>query len=140
MHWSFSMTTLSYTMPLRWAQASAVALLALIGAQFVSSPASAADKSTRARAEKVEGGTYRKSADYRRGPQVRGFVQRRGGYSFGAEDTINTTGPGRGLFGSTNAYRNYQVDRQTGGGPFDHGFFFDGGGIAPRGGNSPYIN
>jgi hypothetical protein len=90
--------------------------------------------------EDVDVGAHRKSATYRRGPQVRGFVQRRGGYSYGSEDTINTTGPGRGLFGSTNAYRNYQVDRQTGAGPFDHGFFFDGGGIAPRGGNSPYIN
>jgi hypothetical protein len=90
--------------------------------------------------EQVGAGAHSKSSTYRRGPQVRGFVQRRGGYSYGSDDTINTTGPGRGLFSSTNAYRNYQVDRQTGGGPFDHGFFFDGGGIAPRGGNSPYIN
>jgi hypothetical protein len=134
------MTTLSYTNSLKWAQATAFGLVALIGALLITNPASAAEKSTKTKTEKVEGNTYRKSADYRRGPQVRGFVQRRGGYSFGVEDTINTTGPGRGLFGSTNAYRNYQVDRQTGGGPFDHGFFFDGGGIAPRGGNSPYIN
>jgi hypothetical protein len=117
-----------------------VAALTLSSLMLAGAGAEAADKKTKAKPEAAAISTTRKSADYRRGPQVRGFVQRRGGYSYGSEDTINTTGPGRGLFGSTNAYRNYQVDRQTGGGPFDHGFFFDGGGIAPRGGNSPYIN
>jgi hypothetical protein len=116
------------------------AIVVLCGFTFATDAADAASKKPKATAEQIDAGDYRKSADYRRGPQVRGFIQRRGGYSYGSDDTINTAGPGRGLFGSTNAYRNYQVDRQTGGGPFDHGFFFDGGGIAPRGGNSPYIN
>ena len=75
-----------------------------------------------------------------RGPQVRGFTQRRvGGYSYYREDTINTYGNARSNFGGTNVFRDAQADRQTRFGPFDHGFFFDSG-IAPRGGNSPYHN
>ena len=78
-----------------------------------------------------------------RGPQVRGFQQRRvGGYSYGASDTINTYGNVRTLYGSNNVYRDVNADRQTRFGPFYHGFFFDSsstiGGI--RSGNSPYHN
>jgi hypothetical protein len=73
-----------------------------------------------------------------RGPQVRGFQQRRvGGYSFSVADTINTYGNARSLYGGYNSYRDFQADRQTRFGPFDHGFFFDSG-IGPRGGYSPY--
>ena len=80
-----------------------------------------------------------------RGPQVRGFQQRRvGGYSFYAADTINTYGNSRSLFGGNNVYRDNQADRQTRFGPFDHGFFYDSGvagGIGgSRGGYSPYHN
>ena len=75
-----------------------------------------------------------------RGPQVRGFQQRRvGGYSFYAADTINTYGNVRTQFGGNNVYRDFQADRQTRFGPFDHGFFFDSG-IGGRSSYSPYHN
>jgi hypothetical protein len=71
--------------------------------------------------------------------RVGGYMGRRGGYSYAAEDVVNTYGQTRALFGSINSYRDRYVDRQTSSGPFDHGFFFDSG-IAPRGGDSPYLN
>ena len=75
-----------------------------------------------------------------RGPQVRGFQQRRvGGYSFYTGDTINTYGNLRSNYGGNNVYRDLQADRQTPFGPFDHGFFFDSG-IGRGGGYSPYHN
>lgn len=75
-----------------------------------------------------------------RGPQVRGFQQRRvGGYSYYTADTINTYGNVRSIYGGNNSYRDWQADRQTRFGPFDHGFFFDSG-VGPRGGYSPYNN
>lgn len=85
------------------------------------------------------GGDHRASAYYRGGPQVRGYVQRKGGYSYSPNDTFNTYGDSRTKYGSNNSYRDPMADRQTRFGPFDHGFFFDSG-IAPRGGNSPYQN
>lgn len=66
-------------------------------------------------------------------------AQKRGGYSYSAQDTINTYGDSRVRYGSTNAYRFWGADRQTSSGPFDHGFFFDSG-IAPHGGDSPYLH
>jgi hypothetical protein len=75
-----------------------------------------------------------------RKPQVRGFyADRRGGYSYSVPDTINTYGDSRSLYGATLMFRDPMLDRQTNAGPFDHGFFFDSG-IAPRGGNSPYMH
>ncbi|MEZ5854430.1 MAG: hypothetical protein R3D67_06620 [Hyphomicrobiaceae bacterium] len=62
-----------------------------------------------------------------------------GGYSYDYSDTINTYGDSRSLYGSTQSFRDPMLDRQTNAGPFDHGFFFESG-IAPRGGNSPYMN
>jgi hypothetical protein len=86
------------------------------------------------------GAEHPRSATYhRKKPQVRGFVARRGGYSYSYEDTINTYGQSRTLYGSTNVYRDPSLDKQTPAGPFDHGFFFNSG-IAPRGGDSPYMN
>jgi hypothetical protein len=78
---------------------------------------------------------------YRRVPAVRGYLvaRRVGGYSYSPEDVINTYGLTRSLFGSTNSYRDLSTDRQTPSGPFDHGFFFDSG-IAPHGGESPYLH
>lgn len=76
-----------------------------------------------------------KAATYRRAPQVRGFVQRRGGYSYGAADSTSTYGDGRTTLGANGRLFN----RQTSSGPFDSGFFFDSG-IGPRGGDSPYRN
>lgn len=80
-----------------------------------------------------------KSSYYRRGPQVRGFVARRGGYSYTYADSVQTYGSSRTLYGGSRYYRDPQLDRQTMSGPFDHGFFFDSG-IAPRGGDSPYMH
>jgi len=69
--------------------------------------------------------------------RVRGFVARGGYYSYSDSDVINTYAGSRGLYGSTNSYRDPFTDRQSTAGPFDHGFFFDSG-IGPRGGDSPY--
>jgi hypothetical protein len=83
-----------------------------------------------------------KSAYYRhRGvkPQVRGYMARRGGYSYSYADSINTYGSSRTLYGGTLFYRDPMLDRQTNSGPFDHGFFFDSA-VTPRGGESPYMN
>jgi hypothetical protein len=85
------------------------------------------------------GGAHPASAYYRRGPQVRGFVARRGGYSYTAADSINTYGDSRSRYGGASVFRDPMLDRQTNSGPFDHGFFFDSG-IGPRGGDSPYMN
>jgi len=68
---------------------------------------------------------------------VRGFLQRGGYYSYVNEDVINVYGGSRTLYGSTNTYRDFMTDRQTQGGPFDSGFFFDSG-IGPRWNDSPY--
>jgi hypothetical protein len=76
-----------------------------------------------------------KSATYRRAPEVRGFIQRRGGYSYGASDSLFSYGDGRTTLGANGRF----FGRQTNSGPFDNGFFFDSG-IGPRGGDSPYRN
>ena len=80
-----------------------------------------------------------KARHYRRAPAVRGYVVRRGGYSYVIPDAINTYGDARARYGLNNFYRDPMADKQSQGGPFDHGFFFDSG-IAPRGGDSPYMN
>ncbi len=90
------------------------------------------------RGSSAEEGAHPKSSYYRGGPRVRGYVSRRGGYSYNYEDTINTYGDSRGQYGSARSLRDPALDRQTQGGPFDHGFFFDSG-VAPRGGDSPYL-
>lgn len=82
-----------------------------------------------------------KSSYYRhRGasPQVRGYVIRRGGYSYNYSDSVNTYGSSRTLYGSTPLYRDPMIERQSPAGPFDHGFFFDSA-IGPHGGQSPYM-
>ena len=76
---------------------------------------------------------HRASHVYRRGPQVRGFVARRGGYSYSAADSINTYGDARTRYGSNSSYRDRFSDRQTNNGPFDHGFFYSGSGIHTNG-------
>lgn len=87
----------------------------------------------------VERGAHAKSHYYRRGPRVKGYVARRGGYSYSAADSINTYGDSRGRYGSANSLRDPFIDRQTKAGPFDHGFFFDSA-VAPRGGDAPYMH
>lgn len=79
------------------------------------------------------------SRSYRAGPRVKGYVARRGGYSYSFVDSINTYGDARTKYGGASSYRDPFLDRQTNAGPFDHGFFFDSA-IAPRGGDSPYMN
>lgn len=79
------------------------------------------------------------SADdgYSSGGKGRRHAPRRGGYSYSYEESVNTYGDSRGQYGSARSLRDPGLDRQTQGGPFDHGFFFDSG-AAPRGGDSPY--
>lgn len=77
---------------------------------------------------------------YKAGPQVKGYVLRRGGYSYSYADSINTYGDSRSKYGGASAYRDPNtLDRQTPGGPFDHGFFFDSG-MGSHGGNAPYMH
>ena len=78
----------------------------------------------------------RMSHSVRRKPQVRGYVARRGGYSYSQVDAINTYGDS-GHAVAPLQFRDPRVERQSG--PFDNGFFYDSG-ILPRGGNSPYMN
>jgi hypothetical protein len=81
-----------------------------------------------------------KKRAYRKGSaRVYGYSVRRGGYSYGTADVVNTYGLTRNKYGIINSYRDPFVDRQTNSGPFDHGFFFDSG-IGPRGGDSPYLH
>lgn len=75
----------------------------------------------------------------KRKPQVRGYVARRGGYSYVYFDSIDTYGSARTTTGGSRYYRDAQLDRQTRGGPFDHGFFYDSA-ASPRGGDSPYMH
>lgn len=82
---------------------------------------------------------YSKSRYHRKRTRVYGYSARRGGYSYWPEDVINTYGQTRSLYGSMNTYRDPTLDRQSPGGPFDHGFFFDSG-IGPQGGQSPYLH
>ena len=84
-------------------------------------------------------GKYHASRRYRRRPQVKSYRRRRGGYSYSEADTINTYGDNRTTNNGANSYRFDLYTRQTPGGPFDHGFFFDSG-ISRNGGDSPYLN
>lgn len=77
---------------------------------------------------------------YRGGAQVKGYSERRGGYSYNYADSVNTYGDNRSLYGGASAYRDPSLDKQTNAGPFDHGFFFDSGVSGPHGGDSPYMN
>jgi hypothetical protein len=64
--------------------------------------------------------------------------QRRGGYSYDQAEVINTYGDSRGRYGVNNSLRDPQLGRQTEGGPFDNGFFFDSG-VNRNGGEAPYM-
>lgn len=116
-----------------------LAAAALIGLAAVAAAPSSSDAGEIRRTEAVGPGAHRASPNYRRGPQVKGYVARRGGYSYSAGDVINTYGDSRSIYGGASVYRDRFLDRQTTAGPFDHGFFFDSG-IGPRGGDSPYQN
>lgn len=100
---------------------------------------STAEAGSRSRGYNEDGGAHPSSTYYRGGPRVKGYVARRGGYSYNKADTVNTYGNSRSNYGSTNTFRDFSVDTQTVTGPFDHGFFFDSA-IGPRGGDAPYMN
>lgn len=80
-----------------------------------------------------------KQSQYRDGPQVKGYSERRGGYSYSYADSVNTYGNSRTKYGGASVYRDPNLDRQTEAGPFDHGFFFDSS-MGSHGGDSPYMN
>ncbi len=116
---------------------AAVVALATFAVVGLSAPSAEAAGASPYRAKAKSGSAYRNRTKYKRRPQVRGFIARRGGYSFDASDTVNTTVGTRSLYGGTNVFRDRQLDSQTIGGPFDHGFFFNSP-VGPRGGDSPY--
>ncbi len=123
---------------------AAAALALILGAGILGAGlATEADAQSRSAKKSPDGPQlteHPKSSYYRkRGPQVRGFTARRGGYSYSAADSINTYGDSRTLYGATQWFRSPALDRQTSAGPFDHGFFFDSG-TSPRGGDSPYMH
>lgn len=70
------------------------------------------------------------------GGQEEGYTVRRGagGYSYNYSDSLNT-------YGAASAYRDPMLDRrrQSPGGPFDSGFFFDSA-IGTNGGQAPYMH
>ena len=116
----------------------AAAMLVLTGGFGLATVADAAPKKRSVvEVQTSDGVSHPAAGYYRRAPQVRGYLARRGGYSYSYADTINTFGMSRTLFGGANVYRDPSLDRQTSSGPFDHGFFFDSG-VGPRGGNMPY--
>ena len=85
-----------------------------------------------------EGG-HQSSTYYRGGPKVKGYVQRKGGYSYNYEDSINTYGDTNSLYGGTEGFVDPYIDQQTISGPFDKGFFFNSP-TGPQGGSSPYMH
>lgn len=120
---------------MRYVLAAAVAVS--VAALSVAAPAEAGRWSRSSASP--EGGAHPKSSYYRGKAEVRGYVKRRGGYSYSKEDTINTYGDSRGRFGAANSLRDPSMDTQTISGPFDHGFFFNSP-SGSYGGDSPYMN
>lgn len=109
-------------------------IAALAGLSSVLVSASPADAGGR-RYRTVEQGpqlSEHPNARYYRGqgPQVRGYVKRRGGYSYNYSDSVVE-------FRDLSILRDYQNSRSQGG-PFDSGFFFDSG--IQRYNESPNLN
>ena len=119
----------------------AVVAAALAIGAVASAPAEAGAKKKPAATVADAGGDHPKSSYYRKKPEVRGYIQRRGGYSFAREDVINTYGDNRAKYGSVNVYWDPLGDRQTTNGPFARDFFFHIGatvrGIPPP---TPHLN
>ncbi len=112
----------------------ALALLAFSGSPMMGELSTAvADggKSARAKSARVA------RSKAKRGVRVRGFFARGGYYSYVDPDVINTYGGTGTLYRSTSSFRDPLAERQSQGGPFDSGFFFDFG-IGPRWNDSPY--
>ncbi len=113
--------------PLRCLTAAVAVVVTAGMVQFVDAgPANAGERS------------YSESGKARKGTRVKGYVARRGGYSYDQFDTINTYGDSRGRYGAALSLRDPQLGRQTEAGPFDHGFFFDSG-VGRNGGDAPYM-
>jgi hypothetical protein len=66
-------------------------------------------------------------------------IRHGGGYSYTYADAINTTRDSRDKNSAGAVFRDPGLERQSPGGPFDQGFFFDSG-IGPQGGQSPYMH
>jgi hypothetical protein len=79
-----------------------------------------------------------KPKGYQNTAQEDGYTIRRhrGGYSYGYGDSINTDVRGKA---GNSGFRDPNLYRQTPGGPFDSGFFFDSG-MGLNGGQSPYMH
>jgi hypothetical protein len=73
----------------------------------------------------------------KRATRVRGYLQRGGFYSYTDADAADSTAWQRSLFTSSSTFRTPLSERQSPGGPFDSGFFFDSG-VGPRFNDSPY--
>lgn len=117
------------SMAARWTAGAFTLGLLVAGSMSVSSPAAAGERRARAVEEGPQLSEHPKSNVYRRrAPQVRGYVQRRGGYSYSYID-------GAIDYRDTSILRDYQNQRRQGG-PFDSGFFFDSG--INRYNDSPY--
>jgi hypothetical protein len=85
-------------------------------------------------------GAQKAKARYKKGyraTRVRGYLQRGGYYSYVDQDVINTSPWASSLFISGSSLRNRLTERQSQGGPFDSGFFFDSD-IGPPWNDSPY--
>lgn len=117
--------------------ASLKIILAVAAGALLSSPAQAGPQSALAAAMPPH--SIIDLAKAKKGARVKGYVERRGGYSYDQADAINTYGDSRSKFGGASSLRDPSLDKQTNAGPFDHGFFFDSA-IGPRGGDSPYQN
>ena len=114
---------------MKWfAAAIVVAATSLMG--MSAGPVAAGEPAPRFVEQGPQLSVHPKSDVYRRGPQVRGYVKRRGGYSYSYSD-------GAIDYRDTSILRDYQNSR-TQGGPFDSGFFFDSG--VNRHNDSPYLN
>jgi hypothetical protein len=121
----------------------ALVLGALVGAALAIAAAVPGAQASSRKSAPDEGGigkqeyrtsAYRPSAAKRRRARrpVQVYIDKRGGYSYSVSDTFNTfSGDARDPM--------LMLNRQTPAGPFDNGFFFDSP-VAPRGGQSPYMN
>jgi len=89
----------------------------------------------------LSGAALAADSDQTAKPKAKHHADHKGGYSYTAAQTTNTSGDARGRYGAADSLRDPNIDRQTNFGPFDHGFFFEsGGGPGQHGGDSPYMH
>jgi hypothetical protein len=116
-------------------------IAAVTGSIFVAGPALAGPAAPSAENPSIAASSHAEVqlTGSRKGARVKGYVERRGGYSYNQADSINTYGDSRSNYGNATSLRDPSLDKQSVAGPFDHGFFFDSA-TGPRGGDSPYMN